>query len=69
MPADWKGQKKRDAEPSEMVSVRTPTRLKDEAQKIANAGDSTLAAAVRWGLEKFVEEFGKKPAAKSGLFE
>ena len=59
MPAEWRNQSKRDAEPAEMVSVRCPEKLKRDAQKIAEAGNSSLAAAVRWGLEKFVEEFGE----------
>jgi hypothetical protein len=63
MPADWRNTKKRDPEPAEMVAVRLPATLKHRAQEIAEGGNSTLAAAVRWGLEKFIEEnSGGKPA-------
>lgn len=68
MPKDWHNQKKRDAEPSEMVAVRVPAQMKQRSQSIAEAGNSTLAAAVRWGLEKFIEE--NSPAPKAGkLFD
>ncbi len=71
MPADWKNQKTRKAEPSEMIAVRVPSILKQRTQATTEAGNSTLAAAVRWGLEKFNETFGEKPAEppKSDLFE
>jgi len=67
---DWKNQKKRDAERSEMVSVRVPAHLKAAAPEIAARpeNDSTMAAVVRWGLETFIEKFGK-PAEKTGLFD
>lgn len=55
-----------------MVAVRTPSALKARVQQIAKDGNSTLAAAVRWGLEKFVEENASdEPAApaKAELFD
>ncbi len=73
MPSDWRNTKKRDAAPSEMVGVRVPSDLKAKVEEIAEAGNSTLAAAVRWGLEKFIEEnplpTPRKAAAKAGLFD
>lgn len=71
MATPWKGQKKRDAEPSEMVAVRLPTKLKAEVQDIATKGDSTLAAITRHSLEKFVEENRDAPAVTppGDLFE
>lgn len=68
MPAEWKNQKKRDPAESEMVAVRVPAAMKRKAQKIAEAGNSTLAAAVRWGLEAFIEENSPK-SAKPALFD
>jgi hypothetical protein len=66
--SDWKNQKKRDAEPSEMVAVRVPSRLKAAVQAKAEAGESTLAAAVRWGLETFLEQ-NEETAAPDSLFD